>query len=81
MSTPIKTLSELLTELSDHSGELKVIQCQEYGVGSLSEFLARDENESLIIEGGESRKQLTKWLDELYQSRVKLLRIRNAIES
>ena len=79
--TPTKTLAELLDSLGDHGNDIKVIQCQEYGVGSLSELLARDENESLIIEGGESRKQLTKWLDELYQSRVKLLRIRNAIES
>ena len=58
----------------------KSIQCQEYGVGSLSELLSRDENEAIIIEGGKSRKQLAKWLDELYRSRITLLRIQNAIE-
>ncbi|HEY5268189.1 MAG TPA: hypothetical protein VII94_03565 [Candidatus Saccharimonadales bacterium] len=79
MSAP-KTISELLASLSDDIDNIKVIQCHEYGVGSLSEDLARNENEPFIIEGGKSRKQLAKWLDELYRSRVALLRIQNAIQ-
>lgn len=77
MST--KTLKEMLDSLSDHSDELKVIECQEYGVGSLSEWLSRDENDSIIIPGGESRMKLAKWLDELYQLRVKMQRIKSAL--